>query len=189
MNFEPLLALPGGATRSACIGRICRGHQGGSFDLSSSRARPPLPQRCKPPTAQSLPSPRVPKIASGTPACAAHASYACMHPIPTALRHPCSPRCPPHPHFLALCGAPQSTPQTPTDFCAARGAPLSADHELGLCRGLLFTNHRMLQSNKGVLSFLFVVFQMADVPRGGRRHEPRGPRAAWTSIFFVFLRQ
>ena len=110
-----------------------------------------------------------------------------MHPIPTALRHPCSPRCPPHPHFLALCGAPQSTPQPPTDFCAARGAPLSADHELGLCRGLLFTNHRMLQSNKGVLSFLFVVFQMADVPRGGRRHEPRGPRAASADVHFFRL--
>ena len=46
-----------------------------------------------------------------------------------------------------------------------------------------------MQSNKGVVSFLFFVFRMADVPRGGRRREPRGPRAAWTSMFFVFLLQ
>ena len=161
MNFEPLLALPGGAARSACIGRICRGHQGGSFDLSSSRARPPLPQRCKPPTAQSLPSPRVPKIASGTPACAAHASYACMHPIPTAHRHTCSPRCPPHPHFLAPCGAPQRIPQPPTRSYAARGAPLAADHELGVHRGLRLTIRRMMQRATQGDFFSWVVFLVA----------------------------
>ena len=63
---------------------------------------------------------------------------------------------------------------TPTDFCAAHGAPLSADHELGLCRGLRFTNELMVQSNKGWLYFLVVDFQMADVPCGGRRRGAEG---------------
>ena len=189
MNFEPLLALLGGSARSAWIGRLRCGHQGRGFDDPSSRARPPLPGEVR---SAHRPGPPAPSRAQNRVrhTCMRGARGPCMHAShPHRPAPPLQPQMPPQPHFLALCGAPQSTPQTPTDFCAAHGAPLSAAHELGLCRGLRVTNELMVQSNKGLLFFLFVGFQMADVPRGGRRHEPRGPRAARTSIFFVLLRQ
>ena len=186
MNFEPLLTLPGRAARSACIGRIRRGHQGRSFDQSSARARPQLPRRCEVPIAQSLPSPRVPKIASGTPACAAHASYACMHPIPTAHRHTCSPRCPPHPHFLAPCGAPQSIPQPPTALMPRAAPPWRQTMNLESIMAYVSRFDGWCGATRGGFSFSrsFLRSQMCRV--GRRRRGPWRRRVARPDIFCCF---
>ena len=189
LNFEPILALFGAAARLACAGRICSGRQGGGGHNYSSRAAPLHAARRSnaPISQQSLPPPCVPSIASSTPARAAHASHAPMHPIPITPRKPCSPRCPPHVHFLALRSAPRSISQTPAGGCAARGAPLAADNDLGLHRGLLLTTQLMVQSFEGGLFALRFVFQFAGGLCVVGRDEPRGVRASGTDrLFCVF---
>ena len=189
MNFEPLLALLGGSARSACIGRLRRGHQVTGVDHPSSRARPPLPRRCVVPTAQGLPPPRVPQTACGTPACAAHAAHACMHPIPTALRHPCSPRCPSFPHIscsLRRTGKARRKPPPTHVPCAA--PPCRQVMNLDSIVAYDSRINRWCGATRGGFSFSRSFFRSQMCRVGRRRHRPWGRRAARSAIFLLFLR-
>ena len=185
-----MLALPGGASCWACIGRVRCGHQGGDFDLSSTRACPPLPRRCKPPTAQSPPPPCVPNIASGTRACAAHAAHACMHPIPTALRHPCSPRCPSFPHIscsLRRTGKARRKPPPTHVPCAA--PPCRQVMNLDSIVAYDSRINRWCGATRGGISVSWSIFRSQMCRVGRRRHRPWGRRAARSADFLLFVRE
>ena len=181
-----MLALLGGAARSACSERLWSGHQGGSCDEPPPRAPPLLPWRCTPPLARSLQPPRAPSSASGTPARAAFASHTYTHPIPIALHHPCSLRCPPHPHLRAPRSAPQTAPQPSTHQRAARGASLAAGNDFWLYGGLRSIKNLIAQSFEGWLYFVRFRFleQMCTVVL--RVCEPGGRARRGWPVFSCF---